>query len=284
MPPTDDGRRPDAYGVLEPAMAQSSIEQHAERLGIAGYTVVPSGFSSQEIDGFSHRLDALLQHQVDAFGGADRMAAIGDAFTVRCPLVEDDAFLGLAAHASVLALCRHVIGAYIVLMQQNGIVNPPQQGHTQRAYHRDLPYQHFTSSRPLAVSALFCIDPFDRTTGATVVLPASHRVETFPSEEVARGLETPVEAPRGAFIVFDSMLFHRAGENRSQAPRRAVNHVFTIPLIAQQVSLPDALDGRHADDPELAALLGYNTAPARSVLEWRQRRLARVQARPSAKP
>jgi len=267
--------------VRESEIAGDAIDQHAERLRIAGYTIVPSDFPSGEIDEFGHRLDRLLRQQIDAFGGAERMAAIGDAWTVRCPLADDDAFLGLAAHPSVLALCRHVLGEYIVLMQQNGVVNPPRQRHTQRAYHRDLPYQHFTSSRPLALSALFCIDPFDRVTGATVVLPASHRVETFPSAEVARGLETTVEAPRGAFIVFDSMLFHRAGDNESDAPRRAVNHVFTIPLIVQQVSLPDALGGRHADDPGLAALLGYDAAPARSVLAWRQRRLQRVEARPS---
>jgi hypothetical protein len=52
--------------------------------------------------------------------------------------------------------------------------------------------------------------------------------------------------------------------------------VFTIPLIAQQISLPAALDGRYSDDPELARLLGYDTAPAQSVADWRRRRLRRA--------
>jgi ectoine hydroxylase-related dioxygenase (phytanoyl-CoA dioxygenase family) len=160
-------------------------------------------------------------------------------------------------------------------MQQNGVINPPRQPHAQVAYHRDLPYQHFVSSRPLAISALFCIDPFRPETGATTVLPASHRVEAFPSDEVASLLDTPLSAEPGSFIVFDSMLFHRAGPNRSDRPRRAVNHVFSIPIIAQQISIPDALKGRHAGDPALARLLGYETDPPSSVLEWRERRLAR---------
>jgi ectoine hydroxylase-related dioxygenase (phytanoyl-CoA dioxygenase family) len=75
--------------------------------------------------------------------------------------------------------------------------------------------------------------------------------------------------------VFDSMVFHRAGENRSGRPRRAVNQVFSTPIIAQQISLPDALQGKYADDPALARLLGYDVAPARSVAAWRERRLAR---------
>jgi ectoine hydroxylase-related dioxygenase (phytanoyl-CoA dioxygenase family) len=125
------------------------------------------------------------------------------------------------------------------------------------------------------MGALFCIDPFRVETGATTVLPASHRMEAFPSEDVVAQLETPVTAEPGSFIVFDAMLFHRAGANRSDRPRRAVNHVFSVPIIAQQISLPDALDGRHSEDRALARLLGYDVAPARSVLAWRERRLAR---------
>jgi ectoine hydroxylase-related dioxygenase (phytanoyl-CoA dioxygenase family) len=164
----------------------------------------------------------------------------------------------------------------VVLMQQNGVINPPRQPHTQLAYHRDLPYQHFVSSRPLAVSALLCLDPFRLDNGATTVIPASHKVEAFPSAEVAAHLDTPVTAEAGSFIVFDAMLFHRAGSNQSDRPRRAVNHVYAVPIIAQQLSLPDALGGRYADDPTLAELLGYGVRPSTSVLQWRERRLERL--------
>jgi ectoine hydroxylase-related dioxygenase (phytanoyl-CoA dioxygenase family) len=236
---------------------------------------VPGPFTDSEIAEFGARLEHVLQQQTLEFGGDGPMAAIGDASTVRCPLAHDDLFLRLVTPALVLDVCRRLLGDYVVVMQQNGIINPPRERHTQAAYHRDLPYQHFTSSRPLAVSALFCVDPFRADTGATTVIPGSHHVEAFPAEAVARSLEVPVEAP-GSFLVFDSMLFHRAGPNTSDRPRRAVNQVFTIPLIAQQISLPHALRGRHADDPALARLLGYESAPAESVLAWRERRLART--------
>jgi len=58
--------------------------------------------------------------------------------------------------------------------------------------------------------------------------------------------------------------------------RRAVNQVYTIPLIAQQIALPQLLGGKYRDHPALARLLGYDSVPARSVAEWRQRRLDRV--------
>lgn len=265
-----------AYGIREREEDGDALAFHAERLRTIGYSVLDSGLSRHDVDRLGTSLDAILERQVGAFGGMDRLRGIGDAHTARCLLVYDDEFLELVRHPTLLRLCRRVLGEYIQLMQQNGVVNQPDGPHPQRAYHRDLPYQHFVSSRPLALSALFCVDPFRVETGATTVLPASHLSERFPSDEVAASLETPIEADPGAFIVFDSMLFHRAGVNRSGRPRRAVNQVFTVPIIAQQISLPAALQGRFGDDPELARLLGYEAAPAASVAEWRERRLARL--------
>jgi len=269
-----DGTTPGAYGVVERGAASTDAARIAERIRLAGYAVVPGGFSGAEVADLGSRLDRVMARQVEEFG-ADRLASIGDALTARCPLVYEEAFVALAAHTTVLAICRELLGDYVVLMQQNGVINPSGERHTQVAYHRDLPYQHFVSSRPLAVSALFCIDPFSAETGATTMIPGSHRMEQFPSESVAAELDTAVNADPGSFIVFDSMVFHRAGENRSGRPRRAVNHVFSVPVIAQQISLPDALNGRYADDPALARLFGYGVTPARSVTAWRERRLTR---------
>ncbi len=274
--PIADSHSPRAYGVVERAAAEGAIPRLAERIRLTGYAVLPSGLSAADVEDLGGRLERVMARQTDEFGGAARLAAIDDARTARCPLVYDEAFVHLAAHADLLSLCRELLGEYVVLMQQNGIINPPGERHTQVAYHRDLPYQHFVSSRPLAISALFCVDPFRVETGATTLIPGSHRVEMFPSDQVAAELDIPITADPGSFIVFDSMVFHRAGHNRSERPRRAVNHVYTAPIIAQQISLPDALDGRYDDDPVLARLFGYGVTPASSVAAWRTRRLART--------
>ena len=263
-----------SYGVHEQEVAADDLSAHAERIRLAGYSVLASVFTARDTADLAARLDEILRRQTQEFG-SERLEQIGDGFTARCPLVDDSAFLKVAAHPRLLALVRLLLGDYVVLMQQNGVINPPQEEHTQGAYHRDLPYQHFVSSRPLAVSALFCIDPFRTETGATIVIPGSHRAERFPSADVAASLEVSVSAEPGSFVVFDAMLFHRAGNNRSGRLRRAVNNVFSVPIIAQQISLPSALSGRYSDDPALARLLGYDSTPAASVADWRTRRLRR---------
>jgi len=263
-----------SYGVNEQGVAAGDLAAHAERIRLAGYCVLAGALSAADTADLAARLDEVLRRQTEEFG-SERLEQIGDGFTARCPLVDDAAFLKLATHPRLLALVRLLLGEYVVLMQQNGVINPPQEGHTQGAYHRDLPYQHFVSSRPLAISALFCIDPFRTETGATMVIPGSHHVERFPSTAVAASAEVSVNADAGSFVVFDAMLFHRAGDNRSGRVRRAVNNVFSVPIIAQQISLPSALNGRYSDDRELARLLGYDSTPAASVVDWRTRRLRR---------
>ena len=269
-------RKPSDYGVLERDQLEGELTVHAERIRVAGYSVLTDAFTTEETAQLGARLDAVLERQAEEFGGSARMASIGDTGTARCPLAYDDAFLAPATHPTLLELCRLLVGQYIVLMQQNGVSNPSVDAHTQAHYHRDLPYQHFTSSRPLAISALLCLDPFTEETGATTLIPGSHRIERFPSDQVAAALDITVEAGAGSYIVFDSMLFHRAGKNRSGRNRRGINHVFSIPLIAQQISIPAALQGRFGDDPALAPLLGYGAAAPASVLAWREQRLARL--------
>ena len=263
------------YGISEQRSAVDRIDVHVQEIQIAGFTVVESGFTRMQLSDWRDRVDSLLERQTAEGGGRSELAQIQEADVVRCPLAYDESFLAVATNEVVIEICRRLVGDYHVLMQQNAVVNPANQGHHQRAYHRDLPYQHWVSSRPLSVSALLCLDAFSRETGGTCVVPGTHKIEYFPSDECAQRLERTVEADAGCFLVFDSMLYHRAGSNSSPHPRRAINNVYTIPLIKQQISLPAALNGKWSDDPKLSRLLGYESESARSVEEFRSRRRSR---------
>src|SRR5512134_2037313 len=121
------------YGIVERGAASSDAGRIAERIRLVGYAVLPGGLSAAEIDDLGTRLESVMARQVEEFGGPDRMAAIGDTLTARCPLAYDEAFLALAAHDGVLAVCRELLGEYVQLMQQNGVINPSGERHTQLA-------------------------------------------------------------------------------------------------------------------------------------------------------
>jgi ectoine hydroxylase-related dioxygenase (phytanoyl-CoA dioxygenase family) len=176
------------------------------------------------------------------------------------------------------------MGDYIVLNQQNGIVNPPYaQQYNQGLYHRDLPYQHFVSSHPLMVNALFCLDPFTAQNGATYVVPASHKVEDFPSDAAITSCQQQISAPEGSFIIMDSMVFHRGGANATNRARRGINQAYSIPFIRQQIDLPATLGRGYTEDAKIRKLLGYDVQTPTSVAAYHEDRRVRMRASAGAK-
>jgi ectoine hydroxylase-related dioxygenase (phytanoyl-CoA dioxygenase family) len=266
------------HGVHEAHRNADEWDTHAEEIALRGYTIVEGVLDESYLDEARRRIDAVYERQVEEIGGPERLERIGDENVARCLLAYDDFFVELAAHAPVLALARRLLGNYVVLRSQNGVINRPSDDHYQAAWHRDLDHQHFVSSRPLAISALYFIDAFSAKTGGTHVLPGSHKSEEFPSPQYVDRHERVADAPAGSVLVFDSMTFHRAGVNSSGQVRRGVNHVFTLPVIQQQISIPSAMGGRFEDDERVHALLGYAAPPAASVLSWRQQKLEAADA------
>ena len=62
----------------------------------------------------------------------------------------------------------------------------------------------------------------------------------------------------------DGMSFHRGGNNLTEQNRRGVNHVYTIPLIRQQIDIPSVFDELDLDD-NIKELLGFKYKQPQSI-------------------
>ncbi|SAL84166.1 Phytanoyl-CoA dioxygenase (PhyH) [Caballeronia terrestris] len=252
------------------------IDEAAGELRINGYTILNSGFSSSFLDSLKNGLDNVYAEQIKELGCESALLSINDADIARCMFAYDSNYLNVATTEPLMELARRFIGSQLVLMMQNGILNRPDRENYQAKWHRDLNYEHWTSSKPLAINALLCLDDFTFENGATYVLPGTQHVAPFPTDAFARKHERQIAAPAGSFLILDAMMFHRAGINRSGSVRRAVNHVIGLPFMAQQVDLPSALARRgmpEPTDPGIRNYLGYRWSPAADALDWRARRL-----------
>jgi len=267
-----------SYGIKEKSQNNSDVEKHVEALSINGFTLIDNLISPDDLTQFRNILDEIYQVQVAEIGGVENLNNINDEFIVRCPLAFDKLFLSMATNPKILNICSAVLGDYYILMLQNGIINKPSEFNFQASWHRDLNYQHFVSTRPLSLSVLFCLDDFTDLTGGTYFLPATHKVEKFPSDEFIMANEITIEAKAGSAILFDSMVFHRAGLNRSLNIRRGVNHMYTLPFIKQQISIPNMLGENYTNDYDLYKLLGYESQTGNSVMEWRSNKLAKAKS------
>jgi phytanoyl-CoA dioxygenase PhyH len=256
-----------SYGVLEQSRTDDAIASAAEEITCVGYSVIDSGYSPQQIAELKRIFDET-HHRYLGLHGEPLLREIDEHNGIRLPLALHPRFLDVAANERVLRLVETLVRNKVVLNQQNGVINPPRgERYNQGAWHRDLPYQHFVSSRPLAINALYCVDDFTAQNGATFVVPASHRQEPCPSAEYIDKHAVQVSAPAGSFIVLDCMVYHRGGVNGTPAARRGVNHVYTCAFIRQQIDIPAALGGDLAR-PELSDLLGYRYRLPRSVPEF----------------
>jgi ectoine hydroxylase-related dioxygenase (phytanoyl-CoA dioxygenase family) len=262
-------------GVKEFHVNKDELDFAVEEIRTIGYTVIASDLALADLDCIRDHIDRVYAQQVEEIGGEHNLEAIGDANTARCVAIHDDIFIRLASYSKLMMIVERLLGEYFVLMSQNGIIVRSGKDH-QVSWHRDLHYQHFTSSRPMAISAMYCIDEFTEETGATHVIPATHKIEVFPSHEYVQRHQAIISAPRGSIIAFDSMLFHRSGHNCSGKTRRGVNHIFVLPFLAQQFRLPEMLPEKYRHHPRLRRLLGYESDPSTHVLNWRKDKLRKV--------
>lgn len=263
------------YGVTsEIASAPGDTALALEEIERVGFTTLVGAVSLPLLARMRDSLDRVLVAQTTNFGGVADMAAIGDEGTARALLEADPVFLELLGLPQLEALVETLLGPAALVMQQNGIVMPGECGdHVQQSWHRDLPYQSWVATKPLALGALLALDAFTVDNGATLFIPGSHRHSTFPSASFVDRWQMPALAAAGSIIVFDAMVFHRGGVNRSPQPRRAVNTLFGIPLLTQQITLT----AKPGMDAKKRRRLGLDYVPAESAEAWRERRRARLQ-------
>jgi len=264
------------HGVSVRSEANEQVGYLAEEIKRKGYAIIPNVFSVAEMKQAREYLYTIYEKQVSEVGGIDVLKKINDANIVRSPLVYNDIFVSIAANKDVLKVVRKILGNNVSLSSQVGILNRPKFQNYQEAWHRELQYQHFTSSKPLAIQSLVAIDDFTPENGGTFFLAGSHLFDEFPSDQYVRRNEIQVSASAGSTILFDSMVYHRGAANRTQTDRVAINNLYTLPIIHQQVDLARMLNGRFSTDPTHRQLFGYEWNPAENIKSWRMQRVERA--------
>ena len=246
-----------SYGVLEQTLTKNNIQLIAEEIKIKGYSVINSKFTKKEIHAIADSFD-LTREKYYKTHNINFLTQIDENNTIRLPIAINQKYcLKVVTNKHLNAVLKNLIHGSYILNQQNGIINPAKKTYNQSYWHRDIPYQHFISSRPLAVNAIYCVDDFTMENGATFVLPGSHKSETLPSNEFISNNAIQIEAKAGSYIILDCMLYHAGGFNKTSINRRALNHVFTIPYFKQQINIKKSIK-KELIPKRYQSLLGYN--------------------------
>jgi ectoine hydroxylase-related dioxygenase (phytanoyl-CoA dioxygenase family) len=261
------------HAVTRRDTANSEVERHVEEIRRIGLTIIPNAFTKEEMEYARRRIYEIYDEQIAEVGGEDKLVQIKDANIVRSLLAYDECFMHIVKHPLALAVARACLGERISLASQVGIINRPGTQNYVENWHRELQYQHLTTSRPLAVQTLVAVDEFRPDNGATFFLHGTHLFENFPSDEFVRKWQVQGLAPAGSIFMFDCLLYHRSSPNHSNRDRLAINNFYTLPILAQQIDLARTLDGRYSATQEDRELFGYQWNPPPSVKAWRQQKI-----------
>jgi hypothetical protein len=165
-------------------------------------------------------------------------------------------FAKLAAHPVPVVLARHLLGPDVFLSSFCANIVWPGSG--PHFLHADQDGAPMPWDATTILTIIWALDEFSERSGATRVVPASHKRRAPPP--YGRGLpETvPVLAPAGSVLAMDGRLWHQAGANGTSTPRVAVLATYALPILARHPFFTDPLDDDvrvHAGD-ELLAVLG----------------------------
>jgi ectoine hydroxylase-related dioxygenase (phytanoyl-CoA dioxygenase family) len=263
------------YGISSfKDVSENNIAPHLESIKRKGFTVLKGILSLDECDKYSKELEKVYEKQEISFG-KENLEKIQELDVARMPFAYDKSFLGLITEEKALELVREILGENFILQLQNGVINRNNKEHHQSSWHRDIPYQEYTTSDPISVNVFYCLSPFNNETGGTYFLPYSHLFSKAPSLTFFKENMLQPNLNAGDVIVFDSWVYHKAGYNSSDIVRYGINHVFTLPILKQQIDIPKMLGENYTDNQLLNKILGYTFDVKESVEAYRNNRLSK---------
>lgn len=140
--------------------------------------------------------------------------------------------------------------------------------------HRDI--RTFSGGIPLMLNTLIMLDDFTKNNGATWLMEFEYgrALEEKPSEIQFMDRAFQITGKAGDLVVWNSNMWHRAGENSTDKPRRSLTPEFSKPFMKQGFDYPRAVNKPRAE--YLQQILGFNALVPDSLNDWYQPRESRL--------
>ena len=248
-----------SYGVIHQNNPKNEIEINCESFQRKGFVLISSGYNDDKLEEITNCFEETKKMYSVKYS-----KNIFEIESIRGLFFFHRVFLDLAQNKKLNKLLKVLFDGAYMLNQQNGLINSPNALYEQSRWHRDLPYQHFVSSKNIAINVIFCIDSFDNNNGASLVLPYSHLFEEFPSPDFVEKNKLSINAKKGDFIILNAMTYHRGGDNVSSNDRRGINTVYSIPYIRHQIDV-ECLDYNYKLSKKDKIFLGHNFSSLKSI-------------------
>jgi ectoine hydroxylase-related dioxygenase (phytanoyl-CoA dioxygenase family) len=248
------------------------LSKSLEALRIDGCAIV-QGVLDQDFLKVTEERMVAVQRQIWETLGEERLARAGELGVLRIMASFDPFFLKYLEVPELLEVVDGTVSPTAILQVQQGSILPSfPKGQAppvfQNIFHADFP--RYLNGYVAAVNIFFAVSRFTKENGATLLVPGTHQKAERPSNEFLESHAVSVECEAGSMFLFDSTLYHAAGENHSGQPRFGINHEFIRSYMKQQIDYVRALGDEIvlAQKPRTQQLLGWYARVVTSLDEY----------------
>lgn len=254
-------------GRPQPLNVRSAPVPALAELQSKGWTIVPSVVPAGLIDDLVAQLDHSLVLR-DSIRRENGVEGANDG-TLHHLIGDHSSFVSLlGSYEQVDPLLQAFFGGKYILNSYGGVINRRDTSAYVHQVHRDIRFS--SDTKKFMLNTLVMLDDFSGENGATYLLSGSHRSSEQPEQATFMADADRAIGYRGSILFFDSQLWHAAGANQTDRPRRALTLTFTNPFFKQQLDYPRLLGYSLGDrfSPFLRQLIGYNARVPATLNEY----------------
>ncbi len=229
-----------------------------------GLQVFHDSFNAEQLKVMSNKLDECLQKYEEIKD--KNKVNLGLKGIIHHPILFDDYFINLLSLTNIREHITSWFNGKFILNTYGGIVNTQDSGEYVHQIHSDTRF--YAGEYRLFLNLLIAIDEFTVENGATKIL-IKNGLSDKPAEQFFNEQATDLVLNAGDIVLFDSNLWHRAGENSTKYPRRCLTMTFARPWIKPQYDYIAKGNIKPNDiDPFIQQILGFNSRTPSSIENW----------------
>ena len=189
--------------------------------------------------------------------------------TVHHLLGQQEVFVEIISKGFLHQYIKAFFNQPYIINSYGGVINIKNKLSYVGKIHRDI--RTFYNVH-MMMNMLVMLDDFTLANGATWFLNGSHLKDEKPGEAYFYKNAQRAQGKAGDIILFDSNLWHAAGENTTENVRRALTLTFTRPFIKQQLDYPRFIGYNRMNEfeDEVQQVLGYHSRIPSNLDEWYQ--------------
>jgi ectoine hydroxylase-related dioxygenase (phytanoyl-CoA dioxygenase family) len=259
------------------SIAKIDVDGAVASILAQGYAVLPRVLPADLVTSLADAVDALQEEDNRRYG-KEHLYRIGQEGFVINVGDRGEPFERLLLERPVQHVVDRILGPGASLYLFQGVIVPPGGGLGAYPWkwHCDLYHVLMEVADPTfipGINCLFFVDDVDTRNGGTWILPGSPGMRDedvpFQDQEYLDRTAFQVVAPAGSVVMFNPLLWHCAGANHTDRPRRAVKMLMVREWLTPQMDYARSLRPEvvaHLDGVALR-MLGHERRIARTFEE-----------------